>query len=101
MEKIIRDGKVGVLISTGWGAGFSSWGFPLEAVFSPTLIDMVEREDWDSAVEYCETNWKGNYCGGIFDLEVCWVQEGRKFQITEYDGAETIEFEDEMHWITA
>ena len=101
MEKVIRDGKVGVLISTGWGAGFSSWGFPLEAVFDPTLIDMVEREDWENAVEYCKANWKGNYCGGVSDLEVVWVPEGRKFQITEYDGSESIEFEDEVNWITA
>ena len=101
MEKVIRDGKVGVLISTGWGAGFSSWGFPLEAVFDPTLIDMVEREDWEGAEVYCQKTFPSNYTGGVSDLEIVWVPEGRKFQITEYDGSESIEFMDEVNWITA
>ena len=33
MNKVIRDGKVAVLISYGFGAGFYTWGAPLEAIF--------------------------------------------------------------------
>ena len=43
MEKVIKDGKVGVLVSPGFGAGFSSWGYPDEAIFDPNLIDLVEN----------------------------------------------------------
>jgi hypothetical protein len=62
---------------------------------------MVEREDWEGAEEYCKKTYPSNYTGGVSDLEIVWVQEGRKFQITEYDGSESIEFLDEVNWITA
>jgi len=101
MEKVIREGKVGVLISTGFGAGFSTWGYPEEAIFNPTLIELVENEKWQEAIDYCESTWEDGYSGGVQDLVVVWVPEGTKFQITEYDGSESIEFLDDINWITA
>ena len=44
MEKLVRDGKVAVLVSDGWGAGFHSWGAPVEAIFDPALVDMIVNE---------------------------------------------------------
>jgi hypothetical protein len=35
------------------------------------------------------------YSGGVQDLKVAWIPEGTKFQITEYDGSESIELLDE------
>ena len=101
MEKVIRDGKVGVLVSPGFGAGFSTWGYPTEAIFDPTLIELVENEKWQEAVDYCEDKWPKEYSGGVSDLVVFWVPEGTKFQITEYDGSESIEFLEDVNWITA
>jgi len=101
MEKVIREGKVGVLISTGFGAGFSTWGYPEEAIFNPTLIELVENEKWQEAIDYCESTWEDGYSGGVQDLVVVWVPEGTKFQITEYDGSESIEFLEDINWITA
>ena len=101
MEKVIKDGKVGVLVSPSYGGGFSTWGYPLEAVFDPELIRMVEIEDYEGAVKYCESKWPNEYSGGVSDLVVVWVNEGSKFRITEYDGYEDIEFEDGIDWITA
>jgi len=54
MEKVIRDGKVAVLISDGFGAGWYSWSSNNEALlFHPKLVEMVEQgkaakidEDW-------------------------------------------------------
>jgi hypothetical protein len=44
MEKVIRDGKVAVLISQGWGAGWYSWHRDKqELLFSPKLVEMVEQ----------------------------------------------------------
>ena len=101
MEKVIREGKVGVLISTGFGAGFSTWGYPEEAIFNPTLIELVENEKWQEAIDYCESTWEDGYSGGVQDLVVVWVPEGTKFQITEYDGSESIEFLEDINWVTA
>lgn len=131
MEKVIRDGKVGVLVSPGFGAGFSTWGYPTEAIFDPTLIDLVEEKYnmefvpnekggitqlkvWDDPkyfkqydeltqkmIDYCQSKWPDEYSGGVGDLKVVWVSEGTKFQITEYDGSESIEFLEDVNWITA
>jgi hypothetical protein len=101
MKKVIRDGMVGVLVSTGHGAGFSTWGYPTEAIFDPTLIQLVENEKLQEAVNYCETTWPGEYSGGVEDLIVRWVPDGSEFVIDEYDGSESLKLKTEFDWITA
>ena len=101
MEKVIKDGKVGVLISPGFGAGFSTWGAPIEAIFNPTLIELVENEKWQEAIDFVENTWEDGYSGGVQDLRVAWIDEGTKFIIEEYDGAESFLFEDKIDWIQA
>ena len=91
MNKVIRDGKVAVLISYGYGAGFHSWGAPLEAIFDPKLVELVESEDFDGANEYVRNTYPGVYTGGVGDLVVVWVDEGEDFIINEYDGSEGIQ----------
>lgn len=101
MEKVIKDGKVGVLVSPGFGAGFLTWGAPIEAIFNPTLIGLVENKKWQEAIDFVEETWDSIYTGGVEDLEVVWISEGTKFQITEYDGSETLELLDDINWVTA
>lgn len=101
MNKVIRDGKVAVLISYGYGAGFYSEGAPLEAIFDPKLVELVESEDFDSAVKYVEITYPDVYTGGVGDLVVVWIDEGEDFIITEYDGYEDIQFKSKTEWITA
>ena len=101
MEKVIKDGKVGVLISPGFGAGFYTWGAPEEAIFNPTLIELVENEKWQEAIDFVEKTWEDVYSGGVQDLRVAWIEEGTRFIIEEYDGAESFRFEEDIDWITA
>ena len=101
MEKVIRDGMVGVLVSPGFGGGFSTWGYPTEAIFDPHLIYLVETRKEDEILEYCETTWPDQYSGGVEDLVVRWVPEGSEFVIEEYDGAESLKFKTDFNWITA
>jgi hypothetical protein len=101
MNKVIRDGKVAVLISYGWGAGFYTWGAPLEAIFDPMLVGLVESEDFDGAEEYVKNIYPGTTTGGFEDLYIEWVDEGEEFTIIEYDGSESIQFKSKTQWITA
>lgn len=101
MRKLIRDGKVAVLISPNFGSGFHTWGFPLEAVFDPELVLLVEAGDCDAVQRYCETHWPNNYSGGARDLIVVWVPIGTQFRIHEYDGSESIQTLDDTVWYTA
>ncbi len=101
MNKVIKEGKVAVLISRGTGTGFYSWGAPIEAIFDPKLVELVESEDFDGANEYVKNTYSGVYTGGVEDLEVVWVDEGEEFIINEYDGNESIQLKNKTEWITA
>jgi len=101
MDKVIRDGKVGVLVSHSYGAGFHTWGAPLQAIFDPKLIELVENEKYQEAIDYVTTTYPDAYTGGIQDLVVTWIRQGSKFIIDEYDGFESVRILEETDWITA
>lgn len=101
MNKLIKDGKVAVLISCGYGAGFYTWGAPIEAIFDPKLVELVGSEDFDGANEYARNTYMDTYIGGVEDLVVVWVDEGEDFIINEYDGSESIQLKSKTEWITA
>ena len=98
-----------VLISPGFGAGWSTWNDPRIA-FDERLIRAFERgiseEDMkDLCMEcgygsgmYCEAS---PYMGGFSDLRVVDIPSGTLFQIKEYDGSEYIEYFDEDEWYVA
>jgi len=101
MNKIIKDGKVAVLISENYGTGFYSYGAPIQAIFDPKLVELVKLEDFDGAVKYVETNYPGVTTLGIIDLQIAWIDEGEEFIINEYDGFEVIQLKSKTEWITA
>jgi hypothetical protein len=127
MEKLIRDGKVGVLVSPGFGGGFYTWGAPLKAIFDPTLVEMADRRwnmryglnengklmdlrVWDDPkyieltkqmIDYVDSTYTEVFSGGVEDLEVVWVPEGSEFIINDYDGSESLQLKDDTKWLTA
>jgi hypothetical protein len=98
MKKLIIDGKVAVLVSPGFGAGWSTWLHNEEAIFDTTLVEFVLASQWDEAYQYAEEIY------GYEELEnlvVVWVPVGAQFRICENDGYEYIELKKEVLWITA
>ena len=106
MEKVIKDDKVAVCYSPGYGAGWYTWDAPLELVFHPKIVEMVlahrQHEintDWlrsNIGIEYEDV-----FCGGAYTLEVKWLPVGSKFIIEEYDGHESIRVLGDIDFITA
>lgn len=93
--------KVGVLISTGFGAGWSTWNSP-ECALDQELVQAFEDNlSKEEIMAIAEKNWPDSYKGGLMDCYVCWLDRGTKFRITEYDGAESIEFSDTTDWSVA
>ena len=106
--KVIRDGKVAVLVSSGFGAGWYSWNSDYEELlFNPTLVQMVldglENEiDQEVLFDALGLNEDDHiYTGGRDGLYVQWVDEGTQFEINEYDGSESLEEYGVGNWITA
>ena len=95
MEKVIRDGKVAVLLSAGYGSGWGSWNYGVHEVimFHPKIVGMVEDgREMDITEEWLEKELglEGVYTGGREGLYIKWVPEGTRFRLDEYDGAESI-----------
>ena len=108
MEKVIRDGKVAVLYSPGYGAGWSTWCYNDELVktllFHPLIVEKVKSgleseitEEW--LVEQFGREFEGVYCGGACQLEIEWLPEGTAFRIDEYEGFETVITNEHLYYI--
>jgi len=102
MNKVIREGKVAVLYSPGYGAGWYSWNkkYP-ECLFDPNIVAMVEAGQHDQIEAYCKTAHPDLYCGGAKKLQIEWIPVGTKFRMDEYDGYEAIECEQGTDWLVA
>lgn len=100
MKKVIRNGKVAVLISNGFGAGWYSWHSKKELLFHPKIVELVEN-DMRSEIteELCQEllNSDDYICVlGAGDLDIVWLDEGTAFAIEEYDGAESLRTIDDL-----
>lgn len=104
MDKVVRDGKVAVLVSRGWGAGWYSWHGITELLYDPHIVNLLLNEPGDvqdAIVKYCEQRYQDHGFGGVDGLTVVWIPVGEKFVIDEYDGAESVQLQSEMQWLTA
>jgi aspartate aminotransferase-like enzyme len=112
IEKYIHeDGKVAVLVGGGFGAGWSTWNEDYGGwmMFDAEIVKLVLEDKRDEIEAYIksedsvyEVDESTYICtSGAVDLDVVWVDAGRKFRINEYDGAEYIEYEHEDSWYTA
>lgn len=103
MKKVIRDGKVAVLYSPGYGAGWSTWYIPVEGIFHPELIEAVERNASADIIESITKRLFGDsiYIGDVEQLEIEWIEEGEMFTIIARNGYESIVYAKDMHYITA
>ena len=121
-RRYIRDGKVAVLISGSYGAGWSTWNKKhTDMLFDPEIVQLVlvweeydrnakgyghdyERkyaEFHDTVDAIARSRYVDCYTGGISGLYVEWVPIGDKFRVHEYDGSETLKLESNEKWIVA
>lgn len=108
MEKVIKNGKVAILYSPGFGAGWYSWNISLkQLIFHPKLVEMVENnnqhlidEEWLKDNLVVDKN-SYVYTGGAKNLRIKWIPEGTLFKIDEYDGAESVTTQEDEEFIVA
>ena len=102
MNKKIVEGKVAVLYSPGFGAGWYTWNTDQpELVYDPMIVDMVEANRFDELTSYMALKYPDVYIGGMTDLTVEWLPIGTLFKINEYDGSESLEFKEDNDWLVA
>jgi hypothetical protein len=101
MQKLIRDGKVAVLVSPGYGAGWYSWHSNEQLLFDPSIVQWIEEDNREKIQAYLELRYPDETTIGLEDLVVNWVPVGTRFRIEEYDGAESLVLESTQRWMTA
>jgi hypothetical protein len=104
IEKVVRDGRVAVLYSPGFGAGWSTWNAEHNDIllFHPKLVAMVEKGEQDKITEkWLEDHLQLTdvYNGRANDLQIEWIPQGTPFYVKEYDGSESIVLSND--WIIA
>lgn len=99
MKRVVKDGKVAVCYSPGFGAGWSSWEdeeLRETLIFHPAIVNMILEgkedlvdEQW--LVDNLGEEYRHVYTGGIKQLTIEWVPQGSLVRINEYDGSESVE----------
>ena len=98
MNKMIKDGKVAVLVSPGFGAGWYTWNVHCpECLFDPEIVQMVlDGKDHHDIEVFADKYGDEFYGGGATTLTVEWIPQGKKFYVMEYDGSESVLLEDDL-----
>ncbi|KAL8732451.1 MAG: hypothetical protein Q9181_003947 [Wetmoreana brouardii] len=81
--------KVAILISLGYGAGWSSW--------APAVLNGNHEE----AARIAAAKIPGFYTNGAKQLKVKWVGQGEDFRVGECDGYESLIFRSDVKYLRA
>lgn len=104
MNKVIRDGKVAVLYSPGYGSGWYTWSpeYP-EILYDPIIVEWIEENKPQNKIDaiktYIASTYPNFYLGSnLTYLEIKWIHLLTQFRIRHYDGYEHIEYPDKIEW---
>lgn len=84
-----EEGEVGVLVSPGYGAGFSTWTGNPNICFDKDIIECVLNDDRKGVEKIMAEKYNDVYFG-CDKLIVEFLKPGTVFEIKEYDGAESL-----------
>lgn len=96
------QGSVAVLISPGFGAGWSTWGDSEQRegmLFDSRLVDFVLSHGAQGLGDYAESLGYTGYMGGADSVRVEWLEPGTRFVVEEYDGSESIRTFDDLCYV--
>lgn len=88
-----ENGQIAVLVSGGYGAGWSTWNLPRDFLaMDKGLVELKLKEASAAEAEaYCQSKGvKGVCTGGWSQVRIEWLAEGTAFTIEEYDGSESL-----------
>jgi hypothetical protein len=103
-DKVKKNGKVAVLYSPDYGAGWSSWSGGTQKsqlCMDARLVNAFIQGGDEAAARMAESLFPDFYTGGSEGLTVKWIPEGTAFRIEEYDGSESIVLLDESNYFVA
>lgn len=92
MKKLEKDGKIAVVYSPAYGAGWSTWNSEHREFLcmDADIATAVLQGDQDKAVEIALREFPDMTTLGGEALMIQWVPKGTYFEILEYDGSESV-----------
>lgn len=113
VELYEKNGKVALLVSYGYGAGWSTWGDERLA-YDKRVVEfwLAHKDDeyymrkvrdysytgheasfanMEATAFFDGIGYKDTYLGGFEGIEIEWVEPNDVWRISEYDGSEHIE----------
>jgi hypothetical protein len=96
------QGLVAVLISAGFGAGWSTWAHDGEReglLFDSRLVDYVLQASSEGLADYAESLGYTSYTGGAQEVRIEWLEPGTRFYVEEYDGSESLRTFDDLSYV--
>ena len=95
---------VAVVISPGYGAGWSSWAGTAEgeaiAAFDRDIVQAVLNDNLDEAKRIAKAKIP-DFNPRAKRLEIEWVDHGQEFRIWEYDGYESLQLKEQDRYMRA
>lgn len=92
MNKHIVNGKVAVIVSPGYGAGWSTWAGDHYAAFAmdARLVEAFLKDGAEGMIALAAELYPDTYLNGGRKAHIEWVPVGQQFRIQEYDGYEDL-----------
>lgn len=102
VPRLYKDDRMAVLVSPGFGAGWSTWICP-EAAYDKRIIEYwiengndIDEDIFTNLLKDWGYNESSIYLGGWYNIILKWVKIGEFFYIEEYDGSEMLVNQDMM-----
>jgi hypothetical protein len=109
-----HEGKIAVLYSPRYGAGWSTWNDDHHAeilMMHPVLVEpvhqfeqgLITKEQMKEKIVFrlAMLGLDDVYTNGAIDLTIFWLDPGQRFRIEEHDGNESVVLFEQMEWLTA
>ena len=98
-----KNGKIAVLVSHGYGAGWSTWKCK-DLAYDKRVVEIFDKYPPKQNNEQLkeiqrklkEIGYENVYMGGYNQIKKHWIARGVPFRIDEYDGSESIETLDDL-----
>lgn len=110
IKKYIKNGKVAVLYSPGYGAGWSTWAYGdrvKQMMFCYELAECLDQHNNDSSkclgklTIIADNLFPAQYLGGLKGLTIRWLDIDTQFIVKECDGSESVQINGSTEWIVA
>ena len=106
VEKYVKDGQVAILITSNYGAGWSTWNNSDKKeylLFDKALVELALKGSYEKLARMVLEHFPDDYVCvlGAGDLKVKFVPIGSQFIVSKYDGPESLEYLHNMETFTA